>query len=286
MSIMDSQNKSKLNSLLLSLPKGVLVTSGWLESQGVYRQLADVYVKGGWLERLASGVFKRTHDEVDWLEAVYALQTQIGLSVHPGGKTALQLQGYAHFLPLTLPVGLDRVAESRPKWKKTNLFVSPEGMAYRAFNLFGTADEKLPRWFKRFLPHVSYSPTNLFGGKKDFAMSDYVARDFTIQLSSVARAMFEVCYDVPKKESLEEASQLMEGLTTLQPKLVQRLLECCESVKTKRLFMVLAERHKHAWLSQLDLSKVDFGKGKRSLAKGGDYHAKYQMVLPKEVGEG
>lgn len=31
---------------------------------------------------------------------LYALQEQLGLPVHAGGKTALSMQGYAHFLSM------------------------------------------------------------------------------------------------------------------------------------------------------------------------------------------
>jgi hypothetical protein len=72
----------------------------------------------------------------------------------------------------------------------------------------------------------------------------------------------------------------MEGLTTLRSRLVQSLLERCVSVKVKRLFMLLAENSKHAWVQKVDLSKVDFGKGKRTLAKGGRFDSKYNITVP------
>jgi hypothetical protein len=85
---------------------------------------------------------------------------------------------------------------------------------------------------------------------------------------------------VPKAESFEESFLLMEGLTTLRPKLVQELLEKCHSVKVKRLFMLLAERANHPWVKKLDLSKVDFGTGNRMLIKGGRVNKKYQISVP------
>ena len=42
----------------------------------------------------------RAGDRVDWIGGVYALQQQLRLPIHIGGKTALEMQGYAHFLPL------------------------------------------------------------------------------------------------------------------------------------------------------------------------------------------
>jgi hypothetical protein len=90
----------------------------------------------------------------------------------------------------------------------------------------------------------------------------------------------EVLYGVPQVDSYEEAQHLMEGLTTLRPRLVQKLLENCASVKVKRLFMFLAENCKHGWAGKVDLSKVDFGSGKRVLLEGGRLDAKYQITVP------
>jgi hypothetical protein len=58
-------------------------------------------------------------------------------------------------------------------------------------------------------------------------------------------------------------------LVNLRPGLVMSLLKACASVKVKRLFLALAERHQHQWLRHLNLNKVDLGKGKRMLAPGG-----------------
>lgn len=41
--------------------------------------------------------------------------------------------------------------------------------------------------------------------------------------------------------------ELMEGLNNLRPNQVQDLLEKCESVKVKRLFLYLAEKAGHEW---------------------------------------
>lgn len=253
MSIMDSQNRSKINSLLMRWPKGTIATYDWLSTQDVYRQLADIYVNSGWIERVGRGAFKRSGDEVNWMGAVYAMQTQLNLTIHPAGKTALQMQGYAHYLPVGRVVS----------------------------NLFGCAGEKLPAWFKSFSSNMRYTMTNLFGEDKSLGLTDFKAGEYSIKLSTPERAMLEVCYDVPDKESFEEAEQLMEGLTTLRPDLVQELLEQCNSVKTKRLFMYFAEEQNHAWIKRLNLSKVDFGSGKRSFFEGGEYNQKYKIVVPK-----
>jgi hypothetical protein len=54
-------------------------------------------------------------------------------------------------------------------------------------------------------------------------------------------------------------------------------------VKVTRLFMYLAEKAGHTWVQYLDLKKVDFGSGKRSVVRNGVYVPKYQLTVPKEL---
>ncbi len=255
MTIVDSRKASKINQLIKAWPKGTVAIYDWLVYQGVYRQLAGSYVKGSWIERLGRGAFKRAGETADWTGALYAVQTQLKLSVHAAGKTALGLQGYAHYVPLG---------------------------AGQTVVLFGSPTEKLPEWFRRYDWKIKprYVATAFLGVKKSTGLTDHVMGDYSIKISSPERAMLEVCYDVPDEESYEEAGLLMEGLTTLRPELVQELLKLCRSVKVKRLFMHLAEKQGHAWVKKFDLKKVDFGSGKRMIGTHGTYDAKYKIVVP------
>ena len=89
----------------------------------------------------------------------------------------------------------------------------------------------------------------------------------------------EMLHLVPEKQSYNESRLLREGLTSLRTDLVQKLLENCSSVKVKRLFMVLAERLDWPWVKELNLKKINFGKGKRVLQSGGKLHPKYLITL-------
>ncbi len=51
------------------------------------------------------------------------------------------------------------------------------------------------------------------------------------------------------------------------------------------LFLALAERHRHAWLSHVPLEGVDLGRGKRALVPGGRLHPTYQITLPGDLDE-
>jgi len=252
---MSGETRTKLNRLLRVWPQGTVAVSRWLEQQGAYQQLRQTYEKGGWIERIGQGAYIRGGDAVEWTGGLYALQQQLRLPVHAAAKTALQMQGYAHFLPL-----------------------GKGG----AVTLFGSPGVRLPGWFLRHAWGVTlcYATTRMFLDAPDMGFTDKaMGGGWSVRLSAPERAMMELLYLLPGRESFAEASLLMEGLTTLRPQLVQSLLEQCRSVKVKRLFMFLAECHNHPWVKRLDLSKVDFGRGKRMIVKGGRFDAKYRITV-------
>src|ERR1700722_16661323 len=104
---MTIQIRIKINQLQRTLPEGLLVDSGWLQEKGYSRQLISHYVRNGWLESPIPRIYRRpratTDDLTTWEEVVASLQTLLGLSLIVGGRTALELQGYAHYLALSGP---------------------------------------------------------------------------------------------------------------------------------------------------------------------------------------
>ena len=252
---MASEKSSKINQLLQKWPPGVVAVSPWLETEGIYQQLVHEYEKSAWLHRIGRGAYAKAGDRIEWTGGLYAIQEQLRLPIHVGGKTALQMGGYAHFLPIGKGATV---------------------------SLFGLPDVRLPMWFKQYQwgAKIRYIRTNLFDGEVNQGITKKEIGFYSVSFSAPERAIMEVLYSVPQEESYEEARLLMEGLTTLRPRLVQALLEHCASVKVKRLYMVLAESCRHTWVKRLDLSKVDFGKGKRMLVKGGRFDPKYNISVP------
>ena len=252
---MASPYETKINKILQQWPSGTVGLSVWLEGLNVYSELLQHYEKTGWLESIGWGAFKRTGDPVEWLGGLYAIQQQAGLSIHIGGRTALGMQGQAHYLELNSQV----------------------------VHLFAPLKVNLPTWFKEHdwdvtleLHHTDFLPP-------DIGIVDVESKLFSVEASGAARALMECLYLAPKKFELVEAFQIMEGLSTLRPVTVQDLLEKCRSVKVKRLFLFMAEQAGHAWFRHLDRTKVEMGHGKRSLVEGGVYVAKYQITVPKEL---
>ncbi len=252
---MNGQNIQKLNHLLKAWPKGTVAVSSWLKNQGVYRQLSDVYEKSSWIESIGHGAFKQSEDNVDWQGGVYALQDQLKLNVHVGGRSAMEMQGQMHFVPL--------------------------GENYPVF-LFGLK-RFLPVWFieHQWKQLVTYVYTNSFPYEKKIGLTKKDMGAFSITLSSNELAIMEVLYLVDKNETYEHASLLMEGLKTLRPAVVQELLEKTSSIKVKRLFMHFAEYFNHPWVKYIKAVNIDFGKGKRVIGKGGNFDSKYNISVPK-----
>jgi hypothetical protein len=130
---------------------------------------------------------------------------------------------------------------------------------------------------------VNYKATNFLPA--DLGLVEVSHKNFNVKVSSPARAVMECLYLAPRSQSLQETFELMEGLNNMRPALTQQLLETCRSVKVKRLFLFMADKAGHDWLSYLNLEKIDLGSGKRSIVKDGVYVPRYQITIPKELEE-
>ncbi|MFI4956889.1 MAG: type IV toxin-antitoxin system AbiEi family antitoxin [Gammaproteobacteria bacterium] len=256
-------SENKINKLMTHLSPGSVVTAQWLKTQGISPKLAWWYVHSGWLERIGNQAYQKKGEQVNWIGAVSALQTQLQLPVHVGGKSALELQGKAHFIVM------QDIAQ---------------------VTLFSRPKTKIPSWIHEhpvWSTLFSIYSTSLFQqAETDISLIKKTIEGVTLQLSSPERAIMELLHLVPQHQSLDEAALIMENLAYLRPNLVQSLLENCSSIKVKRLFLFLADRNQHEWLSALDMSKINLGQGKRVIGVGGEYHPKYKISVPKLKKEG
>jgi hypothetical protein len=252
---MSMEISSKINQLLSSQPPGVVLQSNWLAAHGYSHGLQQRYRESRWLESIGQGAMIRAGDKVSYEGAIYALQAQNGLTIHPGARTALAFLGKAHYLELET----------------------------KRVNIFGGHSEKLPVWFEKrdWGVRVEYYQTSFL--PPGLGLSKVELKNFSIRVSGAPRALMECLYLAPEKQDLIECYELMEGLNNLRPDQVQTLLEKCRSVKVKRLFLYLAEKAGHSWLGYLNLDRIDIGRGKRSIARGGVFVDKYQITVPKEL---
>ncbi|MFT4118363.1 type IV toxin-antitoxin system AbiEi family antitoxin domain-containing protein [Bradyrhizobium sp.] len=270
---MSGQDRAKLKFLLQTVPPGFLVDAAWMKRHAISRQSMSAYVKQGWLERVAQGVYRRPLSPADsmpfteWRLPLLSAQWLMGYRFHVGSLSALQLRGHQHYLQL---------GEERP------------------ISLYG-ADT--PLWLTRLQTDVRFVRRNdtLFGnmtGVEDSEFSLSVERDadlalspwrWPVRMSSPERAILEALDELPTHESFHAVDVVFESLVNLRPKLLTALLRECRSVKVKRLFFIYADKHAHAWRKHVDVSKIDMGRGDRALTPGGRLHPIYHLTVPADL---
>lgn len=252
---MSTKKQDKLKLLLQLWPMHTIATSRWLSKQGMSYDNLERYERSGWVRRVGSGAFQRASDRVSWEGAVFGLQKQHQIQFYIGGRTALELQGAAHFIPLGQP---------------------------RVF-LFSSTKKQLPLWFANYIQaldvHCTYLQYRFLSPQ--LAITSYDCGEFQIEVSTRERAALEVLELLGRFHTFEECRLLFENLGTLRPKVVQDLLEGCSSIKAKRVFLFLSKNLGHRWFKDLDLSRINLGSGPRDLVPGGVYDPEFQLTYPK-----
>ncbi len=246
--------KGKINRLIASWRKGTVRTSASLRAEGYSDSLIAKYVNSKWIEPIGFGAYKLYNDRIDWYGALYALQTEQKSSIHVGGKSALQLMGLAHNIP--------------GKLKKIELYHNDAKV--------------LPKWFLEYKWSVelSITKTGKCGDANRF-FTEIELDGINIKTAVAELAILELLLKVPEEESYNEANLIMGGLLNLRPRFLTDVLMECKSIKAKRLFLYLSEKHNQAWLRGIDISKVNLGKGKRQIVTNGMFDAKYLITVPK-----
>jgi hypothetical protein len=246
---------TKINQLLQNLPYGSVIYAAWLKEAGYSYSLQQSYRQSGWLSSIGKGVMVRSGQKLLLSGAVYALQQQAGLPVHIGGRTALGLLGFAHYLEVN---------------RQDTLLFAPNG-----FNI--------PRWVinNQWDSSPQFIKTSFLPPKTGIISIDQ--QGFTLNISGAGRAMMECLEMAPAQFDLNEAWQIMQGLNLLPPATVQHLLTQCKSIKVKRLFLYLAHKADHSWFRKLRMDEIDLGSGKRSIVKNGVYVPAYKITLPENL---
>ncbi|PXX98299.1 type IV toxin-antitoxin system AbiEi family antitoxin domain-containing protein [Halomonas sp. LBP4] len=270
---MSDQNSGKINLLLSELGDTDLVSSRWLRSHGYSNSLVARYVASGWLVSPARGVYMRTGGRLQWEGVVRSLQCREGLSLHIGGRFALALQGHEHYLRLGEAAAVSLFGSARlPGW--VGKLPLNEG-----FQLLGRGSFDLPA--PASMAEASENELRAYGLFRHEVGSGTQG----LVCSTPERAMLELCDGVTDAALVYEVDALMQAMTTLRPQQVALMLRHCQSIKAKRLFLALAERHRHVWLAHVPLDGVDLGRGKRALVPGGRLHPTYQITLPGDLDE-
>ena len=249
------------------LPEGIVTDRAWLAERGFSRHAIDNLVKSNGLTSLHHGVYVRGIIAAQWQAVVFSLQSLLDTDLVVGGLTALEIQGFAHYLSLSNK---------------------------KVIHVYGS--DKLPTWVDSLIPDISFVWHNSkdLAGRGSRSATNQPLQAFveahewreglpSLVLSSPERAFLELLADVPEKISFEHADHVMQGMTSLSPRALQPLLESTDNVKVKRLFFWLADRHKYPWLQKLDKEKIEFGAGNRMLLKGGKFDKEYLISVPHSL---
>ncbi len=211
-----------IKRLQAELPRGAPFDLAVLKPFGVSPQLAARYAQSGWLVRLAQGVYAFPNDDFDVDGALRFLQERVA-GLHIGGKSALTRQGVRHNL------------------------ASRESLV-----LWGDTRFVLPLWFVERFP-ARYVNAKLFDWPDDALAGKTLhtppGQATGLQVAVPERAVLELLYEAGTRQSLEETRNLFDGLRSPRKELLGRLLSCCTSIKTVRLFLT--------WARETSLVDVD-----------------------------
>lgn len=257
---MQNRNKVKPDSHRLEqiLPDGQVVNRTWLQDKGYERSTIDYYIRSGKLESVGRGVYRRPGPPLKWEHLLYSLG-ELGFTLHVGGRSALDLQGYEHYVSL--------------------------GSSQKVITLYGKS--KIPAWIKNTDSNVKFTAymQKEFPILPDNSLTTMMFGhwDWELNISTVELALVELLGQVKDESGFLVADKYFESATTLRPKLINELLHSCTRIQTKRLFMWFADRHSHQWSQAIDRNTIDLGSGKRVIIKGGALDKNYNITVPREM---
>lgn len=232
---------NKLNYLYTQLLAGSPVTSDQLADMGISADLAVHYVRSGWLQRLARGVFCRPGEKLLLEPSLRLLERRIE-GLHVGGKSALEWYGIRHY-------------------------VSQKEILH----LYGWSTARLPEWFVERFP-AEYHRKRLFEEQPGSMLhvGPFEGRKGSPQVSSPERGLLELLSEVGVRQPMQEAKELMESTYSLRSKVFQQLLQHCTSVKTVRLCLQLGRELSLPWAGKLDTDELPTGSDRPWVSKGRD----------------
>lgn len=205
-----------INRLQRDLPRGAPFGSEILHGLGISNDLANQYVRSGWLVRLGRGVFMHAGDSLALDPTVVFLASRLE-GLHVAAKSALARHGYRQNLTTGEPL-----------------------------ILWGPSKAVLPEWFTERFP-VRYNRTQLFDGASN-AGEGLVCLPETPggpMLSEPELALLEMLSEVGVHQEMEEARAIFESMRQIRSKRLVHWIARCRRIKAVRLCA--------NWAKQLDL---------------------------------
>jgi hypothetical protein len=145
-----------------------------------------------------------------------------------------------------------------------------QNIAFREhLSLWGGISRRLPEWFTQRFP-AGYQATQLFDDTlpEDFGLQPLPAGDPRVLVSVPERAMLELLSDVGKVQSLTEARELVQSLSGLREKVLDKLLRHTTRIKVVRMAATLASAIGLPWATLAAKHSERIGGGARWIAVG------------------
>lgn len=238
---MATVNGDKLKGLYTRVAPGTPLTPADLATLGISADLAVHYVRAGWLERMARGVYCRANDPPA-LHPSLALLQRVFEGLHVGGKSALDWHGIRQYVA------------QRP-----------------VLHLYGWQAGRLPGWFTNRFP-AEYHRKRLFEERPDALLHvrPFEGRKGAPLVSAPERAFLELLSEVGVRQSLQEARELVESSYNIRAGVLSELLKRCGSVKTVRLCLQLGRELSLPWAGKLDPSQFPKGSNRPWVGRSRD----------------
>jgi hypothetical protein len=238
---MATARASKLKKLYSHLAPGTPLASEDLARLGISADLAVHYVRAGWLNRLARGVFVRPGESLSLHPSLLLLERRVE-GLHVGGKSALSWYGVRH-----------HVAQQE------------------TLRLYGWAAAVLPDWFQKQFPS-EYHRKRLFKERPPVLrlVAPFENRPGAPKVSAPERALLEMLSEVGVRQPIEEARELMESTYNFRADVLLDLLKVCTSVKTVRLCLQLGRELDLPWTTKLAAKRLPSGSKRAWVSRSGD----------------
>jgi len=225
----------------MHLAPGTPLTSEDLAVLDISADLAVHYVRAGWLERLARGVYCRPNDPPALYPSLVLLQRSF-TGLHVGGKSALDWHGIRQYV------------SQRP-----------------VLGLYGWEAGRLPDWFTKRFP-AEYHRKRLFDERPDalIHVQPFENRKDAPSVSVPERALLELLSEVGVRQPLQEARELVESTYSLRAAVLCDLLKRCTSIKTVRLCLQLGRELAQPWAGKLDSAQLPKGSDRAWVSRSAD----------------
>lgn len=251
---------SKVNQMLLEWKPGDIHGLDWFKKRSIDQRLAYSYYESGYLEKIGPGVFSRKGDEINPYAVVRFIHDELKIKAHISGRSALEISGHGHYVSL--------------------------GDTHVLY-MTSYEDRSIPNWLRKLESgnkfELRFKKSSLIP-KENYLITNHDLA-FDVKISCRELAILELIEMLDLSSTLETSKNYAESLHTLRSNTVQKILEECQSVKVKRVFLYLAEKLNLPFFKDINFKKINLGSGKRVIVKNGEYNKKYQITVDKDYGE-